>query len=285
MSPISTLSYQGTPVRLRGTMLNLTDMWRAAGRPEDRRPADWLALEETTRFRAYADAHWTELDEPVVPYAGLAGIWTIDTDGLVAVVDGHGGGTWAHWQLALPYARHLSPAFHLWCNTAVRAAMERPAPQAAADPDPLLPHLTQQFRDLHRRLDTIDRHAADLMFLALSGQELVLGQRREFSALSRTILTRVVAAEPYGGQCPCCGQARVLAEDSRPVTGAEFDHFFHRGLNRPEHGWLVCRACHAELTHGGYLARFGRMAEFRAFQAAVLELRRRERPAPDVQAE
>ena len=284
MSPISTLSYQGTPVRLRGTMLNLTDMWRAAGRPEDRRPADWLALEETLRIRAYADTHWTELDEPVVPDASPAGIWTIDTDGLVAVAGGHGGGTWAHWQLALPYARHLSPAFHLWCNTAVRAAMERPAPQVVADPDPLLPHLTQHFRDLHRRLDTIDRHAADLMFLALSGQELVLGQRREFSALSRTILTRVAAAEPYGGQCPCCGQARVLAEDSRPVTGAEFDHFFHRGLNRPEHGWLVCTACHGELTHGGYLVRFARMPEFRAFQGLVLERRRRARPGSGDQA-
>jgi hypothetical protein len=76
----------------------------------------------------------------------------------------------------------------------------------------------------------------------------------------------------------------VLTETGRPAPGAEFDHFFHRGLNRPEHGWLVCTACHAELTHGGYLARFGRMAEFRAFQAAVLEHRRRERAAPDTQA-
>ena len=68
------------------------------------------------------------------------------------------------------------------------------------------------------------------------------------------------------------------------MPGAEIDHFFHRGLNRPEHGWLVCAACHGELTHGGYLARFLRMPEFRAFQAAVLEQRRRERAAPDDQA-
>jgi hypothetical protein len=108
------------------------------------------------------------------------------------------------------------------------------------------------------------------------GQEL--GQRREFSALSRTILTRVAAAEPYGGQCPCCGRARVLAEDGRAVPGAEFDHFLHRGLNRPEHGWLVCTACHGELTHGGYLVRFARTPEFRAFQTRVLERRRRARP-------
>ena len=79
------------------------------------------------------------------------------------------------------------------------------------------------------------------------------------------------------GRCPCCGDGRVLTEGGRPLPGAEFDHVFHRGLNRPERGWLVCRACHIELTHGGYLVRFLRMPEFRAFQAAVLEHRRRER--------
>ena len=73
---------------------------------------------------------------------------------------------------------------------------------------------------------------------------------------------------------------RVLTGRGRPVPGAEYDHFFHRGLNRPEHGWLVCAACHAELTHGGYLVRFMRMPEFRAFQGVVLAHRRQERHAP-----
>jgi hypothetical protein len=35
MSPTSTLTYEGTPIRLRGGMLNLTDMWKAAGRRAD----------------------------------------------------------------------------------------------------------------------------------------------------------------------------------------------------------------------------------------------------------
>jgi len=64
------LSYQGTPIRRRGAMLNLTDMWQAAGRPANRRPSDWLLLEETQRFRAYADTHWTEVDDPVAANAG-----------------------------------------------------------------------------------------------------------------------------------------------------------------------------------------------------------------------
>ena len=41
----TTLSYQGSPIRLRGAMLNLTDMWQAADRPPNRHPADCLALE------------------------------------------------------------------------------------------------------------------------------------------------------------------------------------------------------------------------------------------------
>jgi hypothetical protein len=251
MTPISTLSYQGRRIRLRGSLLNLADLWRAAGRPENHRPADWLVLAGTT----------------------------LDTDGLLAD-RGQAGGTWAHWQLALLYARTLSPALHLWASTVLRAAMERPDDLAREDPDPRIPYLAVRFRELHRRLDTLERHAADLMFLALSGQELLFGGRREFSERSRALMARVVAAEPYGGQCPCCGREPVLAEGSRLLPGAEFDHFYHRGLNRPEYGWPVCAPCHGELTHGGHLARFARTPEFRAFQARVLEARRQARQCP-----
>ncbi len=281
MTPISILSYQGRPIRLRGTMLNLTDMWRAAGCPEYRRPSDWLVLEETARFRAHAGAHWTEPEELVSDNAILDGIFRLDPDGFVATARGRHGGTWARWQLALAYARYLSPEFHLWCNTVIRAALVWHGGPSAADPDPLRLHLAQQFRDLHRRLDTLERHAADLMFLVLSAQEILLGNRLEFTGPTRTIILQVVAAEPFGGQCPCCLRERVLTETGRPVPGAAIDHFFHRGLNKPEHGWLICAECHAELTHGGYLARFLRLPEFRAFQGAVLEHRRRERAAPD----
>lgn len=277
MTFTSLLSYQGRPIRLRGTMLNLTDMWRAAGCPEYRRPIHWLTLEETTRFRAHAEMHWAELDEPAGQNIIQDDIIRLDPDGFVATLRGRNGGTWAHWQLALAYARYLSPEFHLWCNTVVRAALVWHDGPTAADHDPLRQHLAQQFRDLHRRLDTLERHAADLMFLQLSAQEIMLGGRLEFTPLSRTIIAKAVAAEPFDGQCPCCHREAVLTPTGQPAPGAAFDHFFHRGLNKPEHGWLICLACHAELTYGGYLVRFLRMPEFRAFQGAVLEHRRQER--------
>ena len=172
-----------------------------------------------------------------------------------------------------------SPAFHLWCNTVVRSALVWHDGRPAADHDPLRQHLARQFRALHDRLDTLERHQADLMFLQLSARELLLGNRLEFTGLGRSVITKVMAAEPFGAQCSCCLRERVLTEAGRVVPGAEFDHFFHRNLNMAEHGWLICAACHDELTHGGYLVRFMRVPEFRAFQGAVFKHRRRERTA------
>ena len=147
--------------------------------------------------------------------------------------------------------------------------------------DALMRHLERQFEQLHRKLDHMNRHAADQMFLLVSAQELMLDQRRNFSERSRALMREVIGAEPYEGQCPCCNAAPVLTTepngsrgaDRQPVEGAEYDHSFHRGLNRPEHGWLTCQACHVELTQGGYLFRFSRMTDFRRFQAAVLDAR------------
>ena len=37
---------------------------------------------------------------------------------------GRSGATFAHWQIALAYAKYLSPEFHMWCNEVVREKME-----------------------------------------------------------------------------------------------------------------------------------------------------------------
>lgn len=256
-------------------MLNLTDMWRAASGPAARRPADWLRLEETERFRAYT--RWRLADIPTsqpefkVVHDHLK---SAEPDGLVLKTKGQTGETWAHWQLALAYARYLSPAFHTWCNAVIRNAMERfGGPPRGRDP--LLRYVERQFDQLHRKLDNINRHAADQMFLLVSAQDLMFDRRRSFSERSRALMREVISAEPYEGQCPCCNAAAVLTTDKQPLEGAEYDHFFHHGLNRPEHGWLICQACHVELTRGGYLARFSRMSDFRRFQTAIIDARAR----------
>jgi hypothetical protein len=43
---------------------------------------------------------------------------------VIAAKRGKGGGTFAHWQIGLAYAKYLSPEFHMWCNEVVRERME-----------------------------------------------------------------------------------------------------------------------------------------------------------------
>lgn len=105
----STLSFNGHAIRVEGEMTCLTDMWRGDGSNQDKRPGDWLALDSTKEFLTH-----------------LRGILNTAQDGnecFRIVRGGNDPGTWAHWHLSLSYARYLSPAFHLWCNTVVRDHM------------------------------------------------------------------------------------------------------------------------------------------------------------------
>jgi hypothetical protein len=66
-------------------------MWRAAGGDLSKQPSNWLA-----------SARAREFIEFLTP--GIFG-------SLVHTAEGRGGGTWAHWQLAMAYAKYLSPEF------------------------------------------------------------------------------------------------------------------------------------------------------------------------------
>ncbi|MBS7702695.1 KilA-N domain-containing protein [Chelatococcus asaccharovorans] len=102
------LVYNGEVIRDKNEMLSLTDMWKAAGSVDGRRPDDW---KKDAAHREFLDHVAMVLNAPV------EGIWK-GTRGR------HNGGTMAHWQIALAYAKYLSPEFHMWCNSVVRERME-----------------------------------------------------------------------------------------------------------------------------------------------------------------
>jgi hypothetical protein len=106
---VQSLTYQGHPIALRGEMLNLTDMWRAAGSNPFKRPADWARKDGADFILHVGDI----LNMP---------------QGHIKTERGRGGATLAHWQIGLAYAKCLSPEFHMWCNTVVRERMEGPRP-------------------------------------------------------------------------------------------------------------------------------------------------------------
>ncbi|CAH1661631.1 KilA domain-containing protein [Hyphomicrobiales bacterium] len=103
------LVYNGEAIRDKNEMLSLTDMWRAAGADEARRPANW-ARKEGKEFIAYASEILNMPLGHIQTQRGGSGSGR--------------GATFAHWQIALAYAKYLSPEFHMWCNSVVRERME-----------------------------------------------------------------------------------------------------------------------------------------------------------------
>jgi hypothetical protein len=82
-------------------------MWRAAGSDPARQPSEWLRSADAAKF---IDA--------------VSELLNLGKSQVLVAVPGRNGGTRAHWQIGLAYAKYLSPEFHMWCNTTVRAYME-----------------------------------------------------------------------------------------------------------------------------------------------------------------
>ncbi len=113
------LVYGGVPIRDRGEMLSLTDMWKAAGADPAKAPAQWQRLPQAAEF---------------IEHVGLI----VGKSHNNLIETRKRAGTFAHWQIGLAYAKYLSPEFHMWCNEVVRAHMEgapRPAVLAGAVTD------------------------------------------------------------------------------------------------------------------------------------------------------
>lgn len=127
------IEYNGIIVTERDEMLSLTDMWRAAGADESKRPAEWLRQPATVEFVECVTA-------------ANMGITHIKSR------RGSGGGTFGSWQVALAYAKYLDPQFHMLCNEVVRERMEGRSVSIASLPPDVL--------ELIRRTDGIARMQA-----------------------------------------------------------------------------------------------------------------------------
>lgn len=109
------LTYNGVAIRERDEMLSLTDMWKAAGGDDARRPANW-ARKEGADFIAHMEA-----------------VLNVPPGHIIRTERGRTGSTFAHWQIGLAYAKYLNPEFHMWCNTVVRGHMQGKLKPAGGD--------------------------------------------------------------------------------------------------------------------------------------------------------
>ena len=141
-------SYNGNPVTFQigtATMVNATEM----AKPFGKRPAKWLELPSTQKF--------------------LATLSTIrKSDSFIQTIEGKNGGTWMHEDVALEFARWLSPQFAIWCNDRIKELMKygvTATPQTIdsvlADPDNAIRLLTA-LKEERKALKAANRQIAVL---------------------------------------------------------------------------------------------------------------------------
>jgi len=100
------LRYGGELIRRAADgFLNMADMWKAAGSPPNKRPAQFMRLPTTL-----------ELTRALEESVGLSHTFQTQI--------GRGKGVLAHPLMAVSYAKYLSAEFHLWANRVVLDRIE-----------------------------------------------------------------------------------------------------------------------------------------------------------------
>lgn len=147
-------SYNGSPVTFQlgeATMVNATQM----AKPFGKTAKDWLRLQSTQEF-----------------INTLASVRQISLSQLAIVQKGNSAtfeqGTWLHEDVALEFARWLSPQFAIWCNDRIKELMRHgitATPQAIDallnDPDTMIRTL-QALKAERERADNEKRRADTL---------------------------------------------------------------------------------------------------------------------------
>ena len=91
-------------------LVNLTRARKAVGSPENKLPRDWKRLPQTVEF-----------------IEKVAEKLNVEKSHIMFSERGRFGGTYAHWQIFLAYAKYLSPDFHMWANQVVKEWFEEMA--------------------------------------------------------------------------------------------------------------------------------------------------------------
>ena len=124
-------SYEGTPISFSntdGVMINATQM----AKPFGKMPRHWLNNQQTKDF----------IQE-------LSALRNLKASDLVRVTNGNNGGTWMHEDVALEFARWLSPKFAIWCNDRIKELLSSGVATVSDDDD----IIAQAMNVLQRRLD------------------------------------------------------------------------------------------------------------------------------------
>ena len=126
-------------------MVNATEMAKPFG--DLKRPTYWLKNQSTIEF----------LDE-------LSVVRNLTTVDLIQVKQGgYAQGTWMHEDVALEFARWLSPKFAIWCNDRIKELVKGRSAivQFTATMEERISRLEKRFDDSAQRLELYERQKTD----------------------------------------------------------------------------------------------------------------------------
>ena len=89
-----------TNIHHDGDMVSLTDLWKEAGSPNNKRPIDWQKIDSTIQLVETMSTMFQSGSHP---------LWTTRRGG-------KNSGTYAHKSIALAYAKYLDPKLHVLVN-------------------------------------------------------------------------------------------------------------------------------------------------------------------------
>lgn len=144
-------SYEGTPITFskgEDVMVNASQMAKAFGK----RPTDFLKSQQTKDF----------IEE-------LSAVRKIVASDLVKVVNGNNGGTWMHEDVAMEFARWLSPKFAIWTNDRIKELLRTGVATVSDDNETI----ARAMQILQQRLDAKERELATARQNLLDLQERV----------------------------------------------------------------------------------------------------------------
>ena len=168
-------NYEGNPVSFstdNGIMVNATEM----AKPFGKQPIDFLKNQQTTEF----------LDE-------LSKLRILSLENLVKVQKGGANpGTWMHEDVALEFARWLSPKFGIWCNDRIKELLTKGQTSIGNNQSASLPSynadLEERMHDLENLVRSIAKMHCDTLEEHYSWQGDVIEIRENYQKLREDLV-------------------------------------------------------------------------------------------------
>lgn len=250
---VMAFTFNGVVVMRDGEVINLTDLWRAAGSPPNKRPVDWL------RFQG------SDFVEHVETVCGTHDL---------SSSSGRGGSTWGNKLVALAYATSLSQALLMHVLTVYEAYVEgrlqADGPETEALIDIAQEAAVEKSPDMMKLIANLPATVAAAVVAKID--ELRGTKRRDLTIDTKRRHLETVA-HFFGGMCPCCGAVRIVADGER-LPGSHFDHWTDNAEKcGARDTWLICAGCNMGFS-SGKLLRDNCRIWFDAFQKRARQLER-----------